>query len=205
MISVLIVDDHPVVREGLGAVLGDEPDFEVVGEAESAERALIEVERLRPLLVVMDVRLPGMNGIDACELITVRFPGTKVVMLTSFPNDAAAIRSFSAGARGFILKDSDPAILREAVRKVGAGGIFTDPRFASRVIGASGEATPFGLTVQELRVLEYLPRGFTNADIGEELGISRNTVKTHVHNALKKLKARDRVEAAAIAMREGLA
>jgi DNA-binding NarL/FixJ family response regulator len=209
MIRILLVDDHPVVREGLAAVLSDEPDFKVVGEAESGERALLESERLRPNLVVMDIRLLGMSGIDACASITKRHPATKVIMLTSFPNEGSMTSSFAAGARGFVLKDSNATLLRKAIRTVADGGVFADPRLAAKMMAfeSNGHRAkgPFGLTRQEMRVVERLPRGLTNVEIGNEIGISANTVKTHLGNALKKLKARDRSEAAAIALREGLA
>jgi DNA-binding NarL/FixJ family response regulator len=209
MIRILLVDDHPIVREGLAAVLSDEPDFKIVGQAESGERALLETERLRPSLVVMDIRLLGMNGIDACASITRRHPYTRVIMLTSFPNEGSMSNSFAAGARGFVLKDSNAALLRKAIRTVADGGVFADPRLAAKALAleSNGRRTkgPFGLTRQEMLIVERLPRGLTNAEIGTELGIAANTVKTHLGNAFKKLKARDRSEAAAIALREGLA
>jgi DNA-binding NarL/FixJ family response regulator len=205
----LIVDDHPIVREGLAAVLSAEPDFTVVGQAESAERALAEVDRLRPDVVLLDIRLPGMSGTEACEELSRRHPNTRVIVLTSFASTGSLVQSFSAGAKGFVLKESQPAVLREAVRVVGNGETFTDPRVGAKLAAMASRNRrakgPFGLTIQEMRVIELLPRGLTNREIGGELGISEDTVKTHVRHALRKLNARDRVEAAAIALREGLA
>ena len=205
----MIVDDHPIVREGLAAVLSAEPDFTVVGQAESAERALAEVDRLRPDVVLLDIRLPGMSGTEACEELSRRHPNTRVIVLTSFASTGSLVQSFSAGAKGFVLKESQPAVLREAVRVVGNGGTFTDPRVGAKLAAMASRNRrakgPFGLTIQEMRVIELLPRGLTNREIGGELGISEDTVKTHVRHALRKLNARDRVEAAAIALREGLA
>ena len=205
----MIVDDHPIVREGLAAVLSAEPDFTVVGQAESAERALAEVDRLRPDVVLLDIRLPGMSGTEACEELSRRHPNTRVIVLTSFASTGSLVQSFSAGAKGFVLKESQPAVLREAVRVVGNGETFTDPRVGAKLAAMASRNRrakgPFGLTIQEMRVIELLPRGLTNREIGGELGISEDTVKTHVRHALRKLNARDRVEAAAIALREGLA
>jgi two-component system, NarL family, response regulator DevR len=197
------------VREGLAAVLSAEPDFTVVGQAESAERALIEVDRLRPDVVLLDIRLPGMSGTEACAELVKRQPNARVIVLTSFASTGSLVQSFSAGARGFVLKESQPAVLREAVRTVAQGETFTDPRVGAKLVALASRNRrakgPFGLTIQEMRVIELLPRGLTNREIGGELGISEDTVKTHVRHALRKLNARDRVEAAAIALREGLA
>lgn len=209
MTRVLLVDDHPVVREGLAAVLSDDPDLQIVGQASSGEAALAEMERLLPEIVVLDLRLPGINGIETCEAILQRRPVTRVMVLTSFPNDGAMVSAFAAGAKGFVLKESEPSVLREAVRVVARGDTFIDPRIAAKLVAFStkGRRTkgPFGLTLQEMRVLEQLPKGLTNRLIGIELGISEDTVKTHLSNAMHKIHAKDRVEAAAIALREGLA
>ncbi len=209
MIRILVVDDHPVVREGLVALLGDEPDFVVAGQATTAAEALTEAARLRPDVVVMDVRLPDRTGVEACADLARQVPAAHVVMLTSFPNDGVMMGSFAAGARGFVLKESQPAIIRQAVRTVSDGGTYADPRIAGKLVALATRGRrakgPFDLTVQEMRVLELLPRGLTNREIGDRLGIGENTVKTHVRNLMRKLDARDRVEAAAIAMREGLA
>jgi two-component system, NarL family, response regulator DevR len=197
------------VREGLAAVLSAEPDFKVVGQAENAERGLVEVERLRPDIVLMDVRLPGMSGTQACSELTQRYPDLKVIVLTSFPSTGALVQAMSAGAQGFVMKESQPSQLRDAVRSVGNGETFVDPKVGSKLAALAARNRrakgPFGLTLQEMRVIELLPRGLTNRMIGQELGITEDTVKTHLRHALRKLKARDRVEAAAIALREGLA
>ncbi|HEY7873798.1 MAG TPA: response regulator transcription factor [Actinomycetota bacterium] len=197
------------MREGLAAVLSAEPDFTVVGQAESAERALVEVDRLRPDVVLLDIRLPGMSGTEACTELLKRHPGARVIVLTSFASTGSLVQSFSAGAKGFVLKESQPAVLRDAVRTVARGDTFTDPRVGAKLVALASRNRrakgPFGLTIQEMRVIELLPRGLTNREIGGELGISEDTVKTHVRHALRKLNARDRVEAAAIALREGLA
>ena len=208
MIRILVVDDHPVVREGLTAVLSDEPEFRVVGQAESGEAAVAAALRFMPTIVVMDMRLPGISGIEACQRIRRRNPSTKVVILATYPNGGGIARAFAAGASAFVLKTSELAELREAVRVVAGGDEYIDPRLAPKIAAmASGDRRakgPFDLTVMEMRVLEKLPLGMTNAEIGESLGIKENTVKTHLRTAMYKLKAKDRAHAAAIAVREGL-
>jgi DNA-binding NarL/FixJ family response regulator len=208
MIRILVVDDHPVVREGLMAVLSDEPDFRVVGQAETGEAALVEAVRLKPDVVVLDLRLPGISGTETCERLIRRHAGIRVVMLTSFPHDGAMMSAFGAGARGFVLKESEPTILRQAIRTVDAGDTYADPRVAAKVVAIAkgGRAKgPFDLSLSEMRVLEKLPQGLTNREIARELGVSYDTVKSQLRNAMRKLRAKDRAEATAIAMREGLA
>jgi two-component system response regulator DevR len=209
VIRILVVDDHPVVREGLIAILGDDPGFAVCGQAGTATDAIAEAERLRPDVVVLDVRLPGATGIEVCADLAARVPTARVVMLTSFPNDGVMMNAFAAGARGFVLKESEPAVIRQAVRTVADGATFADPKVAGKLVALATRGRrakgPFDLTLQEMRVLELLPRGLTNNEIGDRLGIGENTVKTHLRNLMRKLGARDRVEAAAIALREGLA
>lgn len=203
------MDDHPVVREGLIAILADDPDFAVCGQAANASEALAEATRLRPDVVVLDVRIPGATGVEVCSDLASRAPAARVVMLTSFPNDGVMMSSFAAGARGFVLKESEPAVIRQAVRTVADGATFADPKVAGKLVALATRGRrakgPFDLTLQEMRVLELLPRGLTNNEIGQQLGIGENTVKTHLRNLMRKLGARDRVEAAAIALREGLA
>ena len=209
MIRILLVDDHPVVREGIAAVLSDEADFVVVGEVASGEQALNKLDSCDPDVVVLDYRLPGMNGTEACEAVLRRRPNARVVILTGFPNEATMLGAFNAGARAFVVKESDSVVLRQAIRTVMSGNTFIDPRAAGRLVQLATKGRrakgPFGLTVQELRVVALLPKGFSNREIGEHLGVSEQTVKTHLHHALRKLNARDRAEAAAIATKEGLA
>lgn len=209
MIRILLVDDHPVVREGLAVILADEPDFNVVGQAGTGEQAVELFDRLQPDLVLIDARLPGMSGIEACSELTRRFPGVRVVIITSFPSEATMVDGFAAGARGLVVKESDAARVRESVRVVASGQTFVDPRVAAKIVALATKGRrvsgPFGLTLQEMRVVELLPRGLTNRAIGRELGISEETVKVHIRSAKRKLGAKHRTEAAAIAQREGLA
>jgi DNA-binding NarL/FixJ family response regulator len=201
----MVVDDHPVVREGFAAILSDEPAFRVVGEAGTGEAALREAERLRPDVVVLDGRLPSLSATETCAALTARLPGVRVVIAVTFLDRASVARARAAGAHGVVLKGSEPATIRDAVRVVASGGTFVDPR--ARPAGRSDRARsarPFALTPRELSVLELLPRGLTNNAIGAELWISEDTVKTHVKSILLKLGARDRAEAAVIALREGL-
>jgi two-component system, NarL family, response regulator DevR len=209
MIRILVVDDHPVVREGIVAILAAEPDFEVIGQAANGEQAIREASRSLPDVVVLDVRMPGSTGMEVCTALMSKHPGMRVVILTCFPNENVMLSVFAAGARGFLVKESEPSVLRTAVRQVAVGGTFIDPRIAGKFVALATKGRrakgPFGLTLQEMRVVELLPRGMSNREIGRELGVSEQTVKTHLHNAMRKLRAKDRTEVAAIAMREGLA
>lgn len=209
MTRVLLVDDHPVVREGVGAVLSSEPDLKIIGGVSSAEQAFKEIERLAPEVLVMDVRLPGMDGIEACASLLQTHPRLRIVILTRFPNESVMMRAFNAGAKGFVIKESDPDVLRQAVRMVAGGGTFVDPKVAGRLVALATKGRrakgPYGLTLQEMRVVELLPRGLSNREIGRELGVSEHTVKTHLRHAMQKMRVSDRAEAAAMAMREGLA
>ena len=139
------------MREGIAAILSADPDFTVVGQAESGERALAEADRLRPDVVMLDVRLPGMNGNEACAELVRRRPDTRVIVLTSFPSTGALIQAFAAGAKGFVLKESQPAVLRDAVRVVAQGETFTDPRVGAKLVALASRNRrakgPFGLTI----------------------------------------------------------
>jgi len=207
--SVVLVDDHPVVRDGLAAILSAEPDLSVVGQAGNGEEALKLVARVEPDVVVLDVRLPGMSGIEACAALIARHPQLRVVVLTSYPNEGVLLDALTAGATGFVVKTTDRAVLREAIRTVAGGQTFVDPQVAGKVVHLAAKGSrakgPHGLTLQEMRVLELVPRGLTNVEIGRELGVSAETVKSHLASAMRKLQVRDRTAAAAVAMREGLA
>lgn len=210
VIRVLLIDDHPVVREGLAAILGNEPQITVVGQFAGAKDALLAMRHLAPDVVILDVRLPGMSGIEACETLFREHPRVRTIMLTSLPSEGAMLASFSAGARGFLVKESaDPGLICEAVKAVHAGGTFVDPRIAGRLVSLATKRGstkgPFGLTLQEMRVLSLLPQGLSNRDISAQLALSEHTVKTHLQHAMRKLGVRDRDQAALVALREGLA
>lgn len=206
---VVLADDHPVVREGVAAVLSKDPTLRVVAEAPTAEQALVEVERHRPDVLVIDVRLGELDGIEACSRVTARFPRTKTLILTRFAHESVMVRAFAAGASGFLVKESAPESLREAVRLVAEGQTFVDSKIAGKLVDVATKGRrakgPYDLTLTEMRVLELLPKGLSNREIGRELGVSYETAKTHVRHVMQKLQVHDRSEAAAIAIREGLA
>jgi DNA-binding NarL/FixJ family response regulator len=209
MIRIFLVDDHPVVREGIAAILSSEADFRVVGEAGTVDEAFKAIEDTQTDIMVLDLRLPGRTGIDACTELRERHPRVRVVILTSFPNEGAILESLTAGAKAFVVKESDPSILRQAIRVVATGGSFVDPKVSGKLIALAtkGRRTkgPFGLTLMEMRVVELLPRGLTNKAIGRELGVSEQTIKTHLYHAMRKMQVKDRAAATAFALREGLA
>jgi DNA-binding NarL/FixJ family response regulator len=206
---VLVADDHPMVRIGVTTILEATPDLEPVGAVDTGREALTEAKRLRPHVLVLDFHLKAMDGIEVCAHLQATVPEVRCVMLTQSGHDAVLLRSFEAGAKGFLVKDSDPEVLCAAVRTVASGHTFVDPIVAGRLVlhALKGKRArgPYGLTVQEMRVLELLPQGLSNRDIARELGISGETVKTHMRHAMRKLQVSDRVEAAAMVVREGLA
>ena len=208
MIRILVVDDHPVVLEGMSAILTSEPDFEVVGEASSADDAVAAARRLDPDVIVLDFKLPGRSGTDVCAAFVKEQIRARTLIVTSFPSQSAIVAAFSAGAAGFAAKESEPSLLVEAVRTVAAGGTFVDPRVAGKLVAAATAGRravgPFGLTAAEMRVLELLP-GRTNFDISRELRLSEASVDAHLRGAMRKLGVHDRAEAVAAARREGLA
>lgn len=208
-VSVFIVDDHPVVRQGLRTFLETLVDIEVVGEAEDAELALPQIEEALPDVVLMDLVLPGMDGIDATRRVREISPTTKVIVLTSFADDEKVFPAIKAGAAGYLLKDMEPAELGEAIRTVQAGEALLHPRVASKLMqdyASGGRKAPGGdLTQRELEVLRLIARGMSNREIAKELVVAEKTVKTHVSNILAKLHLADRTQAALYAVRRGLA
>lgn len=208
MRTVLLVDDHPVVRKGVATVLDADPDIEVVGEVGSVEAALKAVKRLKPEVVMTDVQLPGSDGIELCQTLHVEQPKIRTIVLTRFPNESVMLRAFAAGAKGFLVKECDPELLCQTVKIVLDGGAFVDPHATSKLITLATKGRrakgPFGLTLQQMRVLELLPRGLSNREIAGELGLKEETVKSHLSAAMRRLGAKDRTEAAAIAVKEGL-
>jgi two-component system, NarL family, response regulator LiaR len=207
-IRVLVVDDHAVVREGLRRFLDLQDGIEVVGEAGDGEEALAASRRLRPDVVLMDLVMPRLDGVEATRRLRERLPRTRVIVLTSFLDDDKLLPALRAGAGGYLLKNADPPELARAVRAAHAGGSPLDPVVAARVVEAlagSGHDDPLDrLTPREREVLQLIGRGFPNKQIARELDVSERTVKTHVGHVLAKLGVVDRTQAAVFAVRAGL-
>lgn len=208
---ILLVDDHEVVRLGLRALLDHHAQFEVVGEAASAKEALEQVERLSPDIVLMDIRLPGASGIEACEQIITQFPGTRVVMLTSYAEDEMLFSAIRAGASGYILKQIGGEDLMKALEAVGRGEALLDPAVTQRVFQEvrravkEEEASAFAnLSQQERHVLLLVSEGKTNREIAKALFLGEGTVRNYVSSILSKLGVSNRAEAAAYAVEHNL-
>lgn len=208
-IRVLIVDDHEVVRVGLRSLLNAVDDLEVVGEASSGLEAIERVNELKPNVVVMDVRMPDMGGIEACRAIRSENPEVRVIMLTSYSDDEAVFASLMAGASGYVLKRIGTAQLVDGIRAVAAGGSLLDPKVTGRVLERlrTGEThdeddAVESLTDQEQKILDLIAQGFTNREIAEQLFLSEKTVRNYVSNILSKLQVSNRTQAAAYALRK---
>jgi len=215
MIRIMIVDDHEVVRIGLKSLLRRVEDLDVVAEAGSADEAMRTVDKLvsegsEPHVVVMDVRMPGGSGVDACRAIRAKHPDIKVIMLTSYTDDEAVYASVMAGAAGYVLKEVGSDDLIKAIRTVYSGGALLDPATTQRVLERMRNKDPLGdlpepLTEQERRLLQLISAGMTNKEIAHEVFLSEKTVRNYVSNILSKLGLANRAEAAAFAVRHGLA
>jgi len=202
-VEIVLCDDHELVRAGLRSVLEAVPGYRVVGEASNAEEALEVVRRLRPAVVVMDVRLPGRSGIEACRDIRSESPDTRVLMLTAYADDEALFSSIMAGASGYVLKQVRGTDLVNAIQQVAAGRSLLDPVVTARVLARlRGEHTGSGegvdeLTAQERKILDLVAEGLTNRHIAERVFLAEKTVKNYVSNILMKLGLSRRAEAAA--------
>ena len=200
-IRILCVDDHPLMREGIIAVIQNEPDMLVVGEASNGQEALQEFRKHRPDITLMDLRLPDMSGIDALIAIRAEHAAARVIMLTTFEGDAEIQRALQAGARGYMLKSMPRKRLVEMIRKVHTGAKSIPPEIAAHLAEHLGDEL---LTRREVDVLQKMASGNRNRDIAEQLFISEETVKGHVKHIMEKLNASDRTEAVAIAVRRGI-
>ncbi|MBI2918836.1 MAG: response regulator transcription factor [Chloroflexi bacterium] len=209
-IRVLITDDHPVYRDGLHTLLTSLPDTEVAGEAGTGEEAIAIAASTEPDVILMDINLPGMNGIEATRRITQSQPNVAVVMLTMFEDDDSVFAAMRAGARGYLLKGADQAEILRAVRAAASGEAIFGPAIATRLMNyfASGKPTPPSafpdLTEREREVLALIAQGMSNTDIARRLYLSPKTVRNHVSNILGKLQVADRVQAALRAREAGL-
>ncbi|HET7080632.1 MAG TPA: response regulator transcription factor [Chloroflexia bacterium] len=209
-IRVLVVDDHLIVRKGIRALLGTEPDMEVVGEAADGREAVEQAARLRPDVILMDLVMPEVDGIAAIQQIVAGDPAARILVLTSFDADDKVFPAIRAGALGYTLKNAGPAELGQAIRQVYRGEASLHPTIAQKVLQELLHPPPHPptvdpLTEREMEVLRRVAHGETNQQIAAALGISEATARTHVSNILSKLHLASRTQAALYALREGLA
>ena len=209
-IQVFIADDHLIVREGIKALLSTEDDIDVIGDAGDGRSAVDEVTRLKPDVIIMDLLMPGMDGIEAIGHIKDHQPNARILVLTSFATDDKVFPALQAGATGFLLKDSPPQMLVDGIRQVYRGESWLHPKIARKVLQEltkpKDEKTAANqLTDRELEVLRLLAQGYSNQDIADQLVLSEATVRTHVSHILSKLHLTSRTQAALYALRKGLA
>ena len=209
-IRVLIADDHAIVRKGIRALLSTEPNIEVIGEAGDGAEAVAQAQVLQPDVILMDLVMPNLDGVEATRQITTQKPQTRILVLTSFAADDQVFPAIQAGALGYLLKDSSPTELVQAIRQVHRGEPSLDAAIAGKVLyelahPSKPQRTSKPLTERELEVLLLITRGRSNRDIADHLVISEMTVRAHVSNILSKLHLASRTQAALYALREGLA
>ena len=200
-IRILCVEDHPVFREGLRAMIGSETDMEFVGHAPNGVEAIAQFRLHRPDITLMDLRLPGVNGTDVLISIRGEFPRARIIMLTTSDGDVDILRAMRAGASAYILKSMPMDELLDVIRAVHAGRRHIPPEVASRLAEYMGDDD---LTARELDVLRLIRDGYRNKQIADQLTISENTVNFHIKNLMEKLRANDRTHAVTIALRRGL-
>lgn len=200
-IRVFSVDDHPLLREGIAAIINNQPDMLLMGQAATGREAIQEYRKHRPEVTLMDLRLPDMSGIDVLIAIRNEFSDARVIMLTTFEGDVEIQRAMEAGARGYVLKNMPPRDLVDVIRQVHAGKKRVPPEVASKLAEHLSDEP---LTSREVDVLRHLAGGNRNRDIAELLFISEETVKVHVKHLMDKLGASDRTQAVAIAVRRGI-
>jgi DNA-binding NarL/FixJ family response regulator len=206
VIRVLVVDDHPIVRQGLVSVLGDEDDLEVVGEASSGREAVARVQRLRPDVVLLDLEMPDLDGVETIpQLLTLR-PGLGIVVFTAYDTDEFVLGAVRAGARGYLLKGASAEEIARGIRAVHAGGSYLEPRVTSKLIAAvsSPRRGTLVLSAREREVLRLVADGLPTKQISASLSITERTVKFHVNSILRKLGADNRAQAVALAAQRGL-
>ena len=209
-IRVLIVDDHEIVRKGIRALLATKRDVQVIGEASNGAEAVDQAQALQPDVVLMDLMMPKVDGIQATQEITTALPGTRILVLTSFAADEQVFPAIKAGALGYLLEDSGPQELIQAIRQVYRGEPSLEPSVARKVLAelshpAEKPLTPDPLTARELDILRLIAQGQSNKEISEKLVIAEETVHTHVSNILSKLHLASRTQAALYALKEGIA
>jgi DNA-binding NarL/FixJ family response regulator len=203
-IRILLVDDHPVVRAGLSGLLSSQPDFVVVGEASNGLEALNMLERIGADVVLMDLRMPQMDGVTAIRQVRARFPKVQVLVLTTYDTDSEIVRAVEAGATGYLLKDVLREELFRAVRLCAKGEAVLSPPVAARLLGRMRGPSQENLSVRELEVLALVAKGLSNKEIARKLKISEATVKTHLLHTFEKLGVDDRTAAVTVALERGI-
>ncbi len=206
---ILVVDDHPVLRDGLVAVLSTQADFEVVGEAETGPKAVLVAAELQPDIVMMDLEMPGMDGVEALKQMRDHDPDVRVIVFTAYDTDDRIMAALQAGAQGYLLKGAPRDQVFEAIRVVNAGDSLLQPVVASKLLtrmrrNAGDPGTADSVTPREMEVMRLLAQGFQNKEIAAELGITQRTAKFHVGSILAKLGAGNRTEAVTIAAQRGM-
>lgn len=210
MIRLLIIDDHEMVREGLKAMLSAEPDFTIVGAAANADQAFALVERQRPDVILLDIRLPGASGIEVCRTVTERYPEIAVIILTTFTDESLVEQCIKAGARGFIVKDIERFDLKRSIRAVARGEAAIDTKAAVAVLAQlrrtpqnKNEPVQEPLSSQQIVILRLVAQGLSSREIAARLYLSENTVKGYVQEILHRLGVKNRTEAVMVAVKQG--
>ncbi|MFC1845872.1 response regulator [Chloroflexota bacterium] len=208
-IRIMIADDHPVVREGLITMIGREEGFEVIGEAKDGAEAVIKAKELKPDIVLIDLRMPEMDGVEAIREISAVEPDIKFIILTTYSDDEYIFRGIEVGARAYLLKDAPREELFQAIRIVNRGESLIQPVVASKVLDRFAELSrhaqaPETLSEREVEVLKLMAQGSANKEIATQLSITNSTVKTHITSIFQKLNASDRTEAVTLAIKRGI-
>ncbi len=203
-IKILIVDDHPVVRDGLKGMLAGLDEFEIVGEASDGLQAVESVRQFTPQVVLMDLRMPELDGVQATARIHARWPATYVLVLTTYDTDADILRAIEAGATGYILKDAPREELYRAIRATAQGQSYLSPSVVTRLMGQLRAPDENALSQREVDVLNWVARGATNKEIAHTLHISEATVKSHLLHIFSKLEVSDRTQAVTVAVQKGI-
>jgi DNA-binding NarL/FixJ family response regulator len=207
MIRIAIIDDHEMVREGLRAILQIEPDFQIVAESATADGIVELIARARPDVVLLDARMPGVSGPDACRQLVASHPEIAVLMVSTYSDDELVEECLRAGAKGYVIKDIERLTLKDSIRAVHRGEGAVSPVVAAKVIdrlrGAATTETEPLLSERQLEILRLIAEGFSNREIASRVYLSENTVKSHVQEIFRKLQVRNRVEAALRATQEG--
>ncbi|HYX51421.1 MAG TPA: response regulator transcription factor [Ktedonobacteraceae bacterium] len=210
MIRLLVIDDHEMVREGLKAILTAEPDFEIVGDAANAEQAFELIHRLHPDVILLDVRLPGVSGIEICRNVAERYPEIAVIIVTTYTDETLVAQCIQAGARGFIVKDIERFDLKRSIRAVARGEAAIDPKAAVAVLAqlrkspqVEQEVNSIQLSPQQIVILRMVAQGLSSREIATQLYLSENTVKGYVQEILHRLSVKNRTEAVMVAVKQG--